>query len=71
MRGMMMGMAFVRFTSTPLKAFGHCLERGYDLKVPCGAGIAGFLKRTYPYTSASSSLFITFALVGAPYCPLY
>jgi hypothetical protein len=64
MHGMMMVTAFVRFTSTPLKAFGRCLDRGYDL-------IEGFLKRTYRCTSASSSLSITFALVDAPYCLLY
>jgi len=58
------GTAFVRLMSTPLRAFGHYSDRGYDLT-------AVFLKKTYPYTSASSNLFTTFALVGAPYCLLY
>ena len=62
--GMMTGTAFVRFMSTLSRAFGHCLDRGYDL-------IEDFLKKTYPYTSASSSSFTTFALVGAPYCLPY
>lgn len=56
--------AFVRFMSIPLRAFGHYSGHGYDLT-------KNSLKKTYPYTSASSSLFMTSALVGAPYCLLY
>jgi hypothetical protein len=51
-RGMMMGMAFMKCTSTPWKAFGLCCDHGF---VPIEASH----KRIDPCIWASLSLCIT------------